>query len=108
MTRSAGNGHTRPVTVKSYITGFALAVILTVMAFTAVSFGQTIPRRGIVIAISVAALAQVFVHLRFFLHLDSSQSQRWNLLSLLFTLIILIVFVAGTLWVLSDLNYRME
>jgi cytochrome o ubiquinol oxidase operon protein cyoD len=47
------------------------------------------------------------VHLHYFLHLDASRRERWNVLALIFTVLIAIIFVAGSLWVMSDLDYRM-
>lgn len=107
MTETSHSNLAQHASLKSYITGFAAAVVLTIIAFMLVFFGHTLPRWGIISAISIAALAQVLVHLYFFLHLDFSRSQRWNLLTLLFTVVILIIFVGGTIWVISDLNYRM-
>jgi cytochrome o ubiquinol oxidase operon protein cyoD len=45
--------------------------------------------------------------LHYFLHLDTSSAARWNVLALIFTFLIMILFVGGTLWIMSNLNYRM-
>jgi cytochrome o ubiquinol oxidase operon protein cyoD len=47
------------------------------------------------------------VHLHYFLHLDTSSTARWNVLAIIFTLIIMVLFVGGTLWIMYNLNYRM-
>jgi cytochrome o ubiquinol oxidase operon protein cyoD len=47
------------------------------------------------------------VHLHYFLHLDTSSAARWNVLVMLFTLVIMALFVGGGLWVIWNLNYRM-
>lgn len=107
MTSPSATGQAEPVTLRSYMIGLVAALVLTGVAFAVVLFGQSLPRSAIILTISIAACVQVFVHLRYFLHIDLSQVQRWNLLTLLFTILIIIIFVAGTIWVISDLNYRM-
>jgi cytochrome o ubiquinol oxidase subunit IV len=54
-----------------------------------------------------AGIVQILVHLHYFLHLDTSSAARWNLLAMMFTLLILALFVGGTLWIMFNLNYRM-
>ena len=91
---------------RSYATGFFLSVVLTVIAFALVMSGA-LPRSATLIGIVGAALVQILVHLHYFLHLDSSSAARWNILALLFTLLIMTLFVGGTLWIMYNLNYRM-
>jgi cytochrome o ubiquinol oxidase operon protein cyoD len=69
--------------------------------------GGALPKWAILAAIYCAAVAQILVHLHYFLHLDASRRERWNVLALIFTVLIAIIFVAGSLWVMSDLDYRM-
>ena len=92
---------------KSYTTGFTLSIALTAMAFALVMQGGGLPRWIVSLGIFGAAIVQILVHLHYFLHLDTSSSARWNVLALLFTLLIMIIFVGGTLWVMSNLDYRM-
>ncbi|MGC2693493.1 MAG: cytochrome C oxidase subunit IV family protein, partial [Desulfobaccales bacterium] len=54
-----------------------------------------------------AGLLQVLVHLHYFLHLDTSSEARWNVLAMVFTLLIMILFVGGSIWIMSNLHYRM-
>lgn len=91
----------------SYLTGFILAMALTALAFGLVIKRAELPRWVIMVSICGAALAQVAVHLHYFLHLDASPSKRWNVLALLFTVLIAILFIGGTIWVMTDLNMRM-
>ncbi|MGW8160907.1 MAG: cytochrome o ubiquinol oxidase subunit IV [Desulfobulbales bacterium] len=92
---------------KSYTTGFILSIVLTVIAFGLVMQGGAIPRQGVIFGIFGAATVQILVHLHYFLHLDTSSKARWNLLALILTLLIIILFVGGSLWIMSNLNYRM-
>ena len=91
----------------SYATGFILSILLTVIAFWLVMQGGVVPRWVVFAGIFGAAVVQILVHLHYFLHLDTSSAARWNVLALVFTLLIMTLFVAGTLWIMSNLNYRM-
>ena len=92
--------------LRSYLTGFVLALILTAIPFALVMSGAWSP--GATLAgIFVAGLVQVLVHLYYFLHLDTTSAARWNVLAMIFTLLIMVLFVGGTLWIMYTLNYRM-
>ncbi len=93
--------------LKSYTIGFLLSVMLTVFAFAVVIKGAALPRWFVWTGIGFAAVVQILVHLHYFLHLDSSSEARWNVLALIFTVLIMILFVGGTLWIMYDLNVRM-
>jgi cytochrome o ubiquinol oxidase operon protein cyoD len=93
-------------TVTSYLTGFILALILTAIPFSMVMSGAF--SLGVTIfAICAAGAVQIVVHLHYFLHLDTSSAARWNVAALLFTILILTLFVGGSLWIMWTLNYRM-
>jgi cytochrome o ubiquinol oxidase subunit IV len=92
--------------LKSYLTGFVLSLILTAMPFALVMSGAW-PSPAALAGIFTAGLVQILVHLYYFLHLDASSAARWNVLALIFTLLIMILFVGGTLWIMTNLNYRM-
>ena len=68
------------VTQKTYIIGFLLATLFTLLSFGLVVFKDSMPRTAVVILLSVAALLQMFVHLYYFLHLNKSSEQRWNVI----------------------------
>ncbi|MFT4197000.1 MAG: cytochrome o ubiquinol oxidase subunit IV [Pseudoxanthomonas sp.] len=92
--------------VKSYLVGFGWAVLLTVVPFVLVMTGF-FPAAFTAVLIALLALAQIVVHLVFFLHLDSSSRQRWNVLVGLFTVVIIGIVVIGSLWVLYNMNVNM-
>jgi cytochrome o ubiquinol oxidase subunit IV len=92
--------------LKSYITGFILALVLTVIPFGLVMSGRA-SRDVALWGICGAGIVQILVHLHYFLHLDTSSAARWNLMALLFTVLIMVVFVGGTVWVMYTLNCRM-
>ncbi len=93
--------------IKSYAIGFILSIVLTALAFGLVMLGETVPRGITFIGIFAAGTLQILVHLHYFLHLNSSSAARWNVLVLLFTLLIMTIFIGGSLWIMSNLNYRM-
>jgi cytochrome o ubiquinol oxidase subunit IV len=92
--------------LKSYLTGFVLSLILTGIPFALVMSG-TLSSSATLAAIVSAGIVQILVHLHYFLHLDTSSEARWNVLAMMFTLLIMVLFVGGTLWIMSSLNYRM-
>jgi cytochrome o ubiquinol oxidase operon protein cyoD len=92
--------------LRTYLTGFVLSLILTAIPFALVMRGTWSPAATLA-GICSAGIVQILVHLHYFLHLDTSSAARWNVLALIFTFLIMILFVGGTLWIMSNLNYRM-
>jgi cytochrome o ubiquinol oxidase subunit IV len=91
---------------KSYLTGFILSLILTAIPFALVMGGGW--SLSVIVAVIVCAgVAQILVHMHYFLHLDTSSAERWNVLAMIFTVLIMILFVGGSLWIMFDLNFRM-
>jgi cytochrome o ubiquinol oxidase operon protein cyoD len=91
----------------SYAVGFLLSLVLTAGAFALVIQGRGLPRGLVLPGITALAVAQILVHLRCFLHMDGSSAGRWNLMALIFTVLIMALFVVGTLWIMTDLDFRM-
>lgn len=94
-------------TKRNYIIGFVLATVLTIISFGFVVLKDSIPRTAVLILLSAAALAQMAVHLYYFLHLNKSSEQRWNVIALAFTAVLMFIFIGGTIWVMYTLNIRM-
>jgi cytochrome o ubiquinol oxidase subunit IV len=92
--------------LKSYLAGFVLSLLLTAISFALVRRG-TWSAPAALAGIFSAGLVQILVHLHYFLHLDTSSAARWNVLAMIFTLLIMALFVGGTLWIMYTLNYRM-
>jgi cytochrome o ubiquinol oxidase operon protein cyoD len=98
-----GAGHG---SVRSYVIGFVLSVVLTAAAFGLVMQQVFGPIESI-IAIAVLAFIQILVHLVFFLHMNTSSSQRWNLISFGFAVLVAVILIGGTLWVLHNVGAHM-
>ncbi|MEM7398778.1 MAG: cytochrome o ubiquinol oxidase subunit IV [Pseudomonadota bacterium] len=93
-------------TLKPYLIGLALAVVLTAIPFGLVATGA-LPRQATLIIIAVFAVAQIIVHLTFFLHIDFKTTPRENLVALAFALVLIFIMVGGSLWIMFDLYHRM-
>ena len=92
---------------KSYIIGFIASVILTLASYFTVT-NQYFDRIGIIIAIVVFAITQLIFQLVYFLHMGDEDKPRWNLYSFIFSLIVIFILVAGSIWVMYHLNYNMR
>lgn len=102
-THHAGASHG---SVKSYIVGFVLSIILTVIPFWMVmSPGES--HSTILYVIVGMALLQILVQLVYFLHMNSSSEGSWNLIAFIFTVLIVAILVVGSLWIMFHLNTNM-
>ena len=92
--------------LRTYLIGFVLAVVLTAIPFYVVITHALPPQRALML-IAGAALLQVLVHLRFFLHLNFTTTPRENLLAIVFTAVLIFIMVGGSFWIMFDLHSRM-
>ena len=92
--------------LKSYLTGFVLSLLLTAIPFALVMSGAW-SSAATLAGIFSAGIVQILVHLHYFLHLDTSSAARWNVVAMIFTLLIMVLFVGGTIWIMWSLYYRM-
>lgn len=92
-------------TLKSYIAGFVLSLLLT-MATYLVAISHILAGRALVGAIVALALTQLVVQLLFFLHLGNENRPWWNLQIFLFMGMVVAILVFGSLWIMSNLDYN--
>lgn len=92
--------------LKNYTIGFVLSVALTVIAYLAV-VNHWMVGWVLVATIITLAIIQLMIQLVFFLHLGSEEKPRWNLLTFLFMMMVLLIIVVGSLWIMNNLNYNM-
>jgi cytochrome o ubiquinol oxidase operon protein cyoD len=90
----------------TYAVGFALAASLTIASF-ALAGGDWLTPASLVAALVVLAIAQMIVHLIFFLHITTAPAQKTNVLALLLTLLIISLMVIGSLWIMAQLSTHM-
>ncbi|PIC00057.1 cytochrome o ubiquinol oxidase subunit IV [Caulobacter sp. X] len=92
--------------LKDYVIGFVLAVILTAIPFWLV-MGHVLSPPMTAVAVMGLAVIQVLVHMIYFLHMNSRSEGGWTLLALMFTLILVVITLSGSLWVMHNLNTHM-
>jgi cytochrome o ubiquinol oxidase subunit IV len=92
--------------IEGYLFGLALATLLTIASFyvagTHLIWGPSIP-----VALAVLAIAQIGVHLAYFLHITTAPDNTNNILALAFGVLIVVLVVGGSLWIMAHLNYNM-
>jgi cytochrome o ubiquinol oxidase operon protein cyoD len=92
---------------KDYLTGFALAVLLTAIPFWLV-MGRVFSHSGITAAIIVGlAIVQIVIHMIYFLHMNTRAEGGWSLLALLFTAMLVVIALSGSIWVMYHLDHNM-
>mgnify|MGYP001107187092 CR=1 FL=1 len=105
---SAAHGHEEVPhgTMRDYVIGFALSVVLTAIPFWLV---MTRPLSAGATAAEILALAvvQIVVHMIYFLHMSPKAEGGWTITSLLFTIIVVVIMLSGSLWVMHHLTTNM-
>ncbi|HEX2583341.1 MAG TPA: cytochrome o ubiquinol oxidase subunit IV [Chlamydiales bacterium] len=93
-------------TLKSYLVGFVSALALTLLAY---ALAVTKVLSGFMHSISIGflGLVQVGVLLYLFLDLGKESKPQWNLLSFLFTIMVTVILVLGSIWIMYHLNYNL-
>ncbi|PYF80502.1 MULTISPECIES: cytochrome o ubiquinol oxidase subunit IV [Marinomonas] len=92
--------------VKSYIIGFIWSVILTGIPFWMV-MTEAFDKGPTYITIVVLAVIQIFVHLKYFLHLDFSEQGKLDTYSFIFSAVIIVMVVALSVWIIYASNAMM-
>ena len=94
-------------TVEGYLVGFLLSVVLTAIPFWLV-MGQVMssPKVTAFVILGFAAV-QMVVHMVYFLHLNAKVEGGWSLMALAFTAALVVIMLAGSIWVMYHLNTNM-
>jgi cytochrome o ubiquinol oxidase operon protein cyoD len=92
--------------IRAYIFGLALATLLTVASFYTAGT-QLIWAPGVPVALVVLAIAQIGIHLVFFLHITTAPDNTNNALALAFGILIVALVIGGSLWIMANLNQNM-
>ncbi len=98
--------HLRKPHLSDYINGFLLAVILTVIPFATIAYTD-IERGPALLMITVFAILQIGVHLRYFLHYSTKRVPFEVTVALALAIFMAAVLIAGGIWVMTDLHIRM-
>jgi HlyD family secretion protein len=92
--------------IKSYLIGLGLATLLTIVSFF-ISGTTLVWEPSIPVALIVLAIAQMGVHLVFFLHITTGPDSVNNVLALAFGVLIVLLILAGSLWIMANMNHNM-
>ena len=91
---------------RSYLVGFLLSVVLTALPFWAVMSAALDPG-ATAILIMVTAIVQILVHTVCFLHVNTRSEGGWTLIAYVFTAVLLVILIAGSLWIMYHINTNM-
>ncbi len=94
-------------TVAGYVNGFILSVVLTAIPFYLVMSGGVISSGVTALVILAFAAVQIVVHMVYFLHMNTKSEHGWSMLALIFTTVLVVIMLAGSLWVMYHLNTNM-
>jgi cytochrome o ubiquinol oxidase operon protein cyoD len=92
--------------LRAYVIGLVLAIILTATSFWAANT-SLLWAPGVATGLAVLAVAQMGVHLVFFLHITTGPDNTNNVLALAFGILIVTLIVGGSLWIMANLNANM-
>ena len=93
--------------VRNYCVGLILAAVLTVASFWVASGTALLYGPGVLMGLAALAVAQMGVHLVFFLHITTGPDNTNNALALAFGALIVGLVIAGSVWIMFHLNGRM-
>jgi cytochrome o ubiquinol oxidase operon protein cyoD len=103
----AAGPHTPATGVRNYLIGLGLAAALTIASFWVASGTSLIYVPGVPMALAALAIAQMGVHLAFFLHITTGPDNTNNVLALAFGVLIVGIVIGGSLWIMYHLNINM-
>ncbi|QWT19492.1 cytochrome o ubiquinol oxidase subunit IV [Bacillus sp. NP157] len=92
---------------RSLAVGSTLSIVLTAIPFWLVMAGVLHSPSATIATIFAFALAQIVVHVACFLHVDAKSEDGWTLLSFLFTAIIVVITIVGSVWVMYHMDANM-
>jgi cytochrome o ubiquinol oxidase subunit IV len=94
-------------TLRDYTIGFLLSAVLTAIPFWLVMSGGVGSSGMTALVILAFAAVQIVVQMVYFLHMNTKSEQGWSILALIFTLVLVLIMLAGSLWVMYHLNTNM-
>ena len=92
---------------RGYMVGFLLSVVLTAIPFWLVMDKVIAKPQAAIWIVLAFAVVQILVHMKYFLHLDTHSEGGWNMLALIFTMVLVVITLSGSLWVMYHMNANM-
>jgi cytochrome o ubiquinol oxidase operon protein cyoD len=105
--KTAGKQPHEHGTIKSYVIGFILSLVFTIIPYYLV-VNKTISGNGLLVAILGFAVIQMIIQITFFLHLGRGPKPKWNLVFFISTVGIVLVVVGGSIVIINNLHYNMQ
>ena len=99
--------HEHQGSLRGYLTGFVVAAILTVIPFWLVMGHAIADKQLLILVILALAIVQIFVHIVFFLHLDTRSESGWNMMTFIFTAVLVVIVLGASIWVMYNENVNM-
>ncbi len=99
--------HAAHGTLATYLLGFVLSVVLTAIPFWLVMSGALPSRQATALVIMAFAAVQIIVHMIYFLHMNTTSENGWSMMALIFTIVMVVIALSGSLWVMNHLNGNM-
>ena len=93
--------------LSTYMLGFVLSVVLTAIPFWLVMSGALPSKQITALVIMAFAVVQIVVHMIYFLHMNTRSENGWSMMALIFTIVMVVIALSGSLWVMSHLNSNM-
>ena len=98
----AGHG-----SLRGYLTGFGLSAVLTAIPFWLVMAQVITDSRIAGLVVMGIGFVQIVVHMVYFLHMNTKSEGGWTMLALIFTVVMVVITLAGSIWVMYHMNANM-
>ena len=95
------HGHEQYGSLKSYVVGFILSIVLTIIPLVVV-LNDMMGKTGTMVVILGTAALQFVVQLFFFMHIRETEKPRWNVMALIFGLLMMLTIVIGSIWIMLN------
>ena len=105
-TPEAAHGH-EGFSRRGYLMGFLLSAVLTAIPFWLVMTGALQDKQAAVLIVIGLAVIQILVHTICFLHLNTRSEGGWTLMAYIFTAVIVLIVITGSLWIMYHINGNM-
>lgn len=94
------------LSLTKYLIGFVVSIAVTLAAYVLATH-QSISRDTVMYALAALAVVQFIVQMVFFLHVGSERKPRWKAMIMWLMLAVVLILVAGSIWIMNNLDYRM-
>jgi cytochrome o ubiquinol oxidase operon protein cyoD len=93
--------------LSTYLLGFVLSVVLTAVPFWLVMSGALGSKPATALVVMAFAVVQIVVHMVYFLHMNTASENGWTMMALIFTIVMVVIALSGSLWVMHHLTTNM-